>query len=228
MRYLYFLLLFPLCTSLSAHSQADSLALLQRAKAELAKPGAVVSSVLASATYRPLHPLTAFRELISSHSRAEIITMVPDDEPGVKIIVKGTVKSNDGKPVADAEVYVYQTDSRGWYAADRPHVGGNEGDRRHARWFGYVRTDKDGRFELHTIKPSGYPQSDLPAHIHIEIHAPGSTDAMISELLFDDDVRLKGNTRDRAQGEGFIIAKPSAAPAPFGQLFTYEIKMHGD
>jgi protocatechuate 3,4-dioxygenase beta subunit len=226
MKHLRLLLLLPLCTTLSSYSQTDTLTLLQKAKEELSKPGVGVSTVLSSPAYLSLHPLTAFRDLIASHSKAEIVTIVPDNEPGPRIIVKGMVRGTDGKPVPDAEVYLYQTDARGWYAADRPHVSGNEGDRRHARWFGYVRTDKNGGFELHTIKPNGYPQSDLPAHIHIEIHTKGNTDAIISELLFDDDPRLKGNTRDRAMEEGFIIAKPLTAPAPFSQIFTYEIKTH--
>jgi protocatechuate 3,4-dioxygenase beta subunit len=45
----------------------------------------------------------------------------------------------------------------------------NEGDRRHARLFGYLRTDENGKFEFSTVKPKGYPNSTLPAHIHIEI-----------------------------------------------------------
>jgi protocatechuate 3,4-dioxygenase beta subunit len=32
-----------------------------------------------------------------------------------------------------------------------------------------LKTEREGRFELRAIRPSGYPDSDLPAHIHIEI-----------------------------------------------------------
>lgn len=85
----------------------------------------------------------------------------------------GTVKDNIGKPVTGALVYLYHTDCRGWYAADAPHVLQYEGDMRHARLFGDVKTDKEGKFELHTIKPAGYPKSDLPAHIHVHVTAQG-------------------------------------------------------
>jgi len=36
-------------------------------------------------------------------------------------------------------------------------------------YFGYAKTDTSGKFEIHTVKPSGYPQSELPAHIHVEV-----------------------------------------------------------
>jgi len=121
-------------------------------------------------------------------------------------------------------VYLYQTDAKGWYAADAPHILVNEGDMRHARLFGYVKTDKNGRFELHTVKPSGYPQSDLPAHIHVHIDATGFS-AFVNEFLFDDDERLIGEIRQSSVRNRFIIAKPGKSSAPFEQQFTYNITL---
>jgi protocatechuate 3,4-dioxygenase beta subunit len=138
--------------------------------------------------------------------------------------VIGTVKDTDSKPVSGALVYLYHTDSRGWYAADAPHVSMNEGDMRHARLFGYVRTDKDGIFELHTIKPSGYPQSDLPAHIHVHISANGYR-AFVTEFLFDDDERLVGKIRENSIRNDFMISKPGKTESPFAQKFSYSITL---
>ena len=77
-------------------------------------------------------------------------------------------------------------------------------------------------FELHTIKPSGYPQSDLPAHIHVHVTADGYRD-FVNEFLFDDDERLVGNIRDNSVRNQFIIAKPAKADKPFEQKFSYTI-----
>lgn len=96
----------------------------------------------------------------------------------------------------------------------------NEGDMRHARLFGYVKTDRDGMFELHTIKPSGYPKSDLPAHIHVYVDAV-SYQSFVTEFLFDDDERLAGKIRESAIGNKFMIAKPEKVYAPFVQQFSY-------
>jgi len=138
--------------------------------------------------------------------------------------VIGTVKDTDSKPVAGALVYLYHTDSRGWYAADAPHVLLNEGDIRHARLFGYVKTDKNGMFELHTIKPSGYPQSDLPAHIHVHVSANGYR-SFGTEFLFDDDERLVGKIRENSIRNDFMISKPEKTTAPFVRQFSYTMQL---
>src|SRR4030095_14658819 len=97
-------------------------------------------------------------------------------------------------------------------------------DMRHARLFGYVKTDKNGMFELHTIKPSGYPKSDLPAHIHVHVSADGFQ-SFVTEFLFDDDERLVGKIRENAMRDKFIIAKPEKAVGPFVQQFSYTIEL---
>jgi protocatechuate 3,4-dioxygenase beta subunit len=211
-------------SNITAISQEDSSVLLKQAEIKLQNHSAVVSSILTDKTYVLLHPLTAFREMIRKYSSAGVVSITTDDEPGKKIKVIAAVKNKEGQPVADALVYLYQTDSRGWYAANAPHVLMNEGDFRHARLFGYLKTDKNGRFELHTIKPSGYPQSDLPAHIHVQVIAAGYQ-SYGTEFLFQDDERLKGEILNRAIIDGGMIAKPEPAETPFVQQFSYEIKL---
>jgi protocatechuate 3,4-dioxygenase beta subunit len=132
-----------------------------------------------------------------------------------KIKVLASLKDADGKSIAGAVVYFYQTDAKGWYASDQPHVGGNSGDQRHTRIFGYAKTDATGKFETHTGKPFGYPQNDLPAHIHVEVHDLPGFQAMITEFLFDDDQRLAGNIRTNAQQDRYVIAKPEKTNPPF-------------
>jgi protocatechuate 3,4-dioxygenase beta subunit len=105
-------------------------------------------------------------------------------------------------------LYIYQTNDEGWYSDRAAHVGGVEGDRKHARLFGYLKTDGEGRFEVRTIRPSGYPDSNLPAHLHVEVepaNKPGGS--LITEIQFDDDPRLTAEWRKRSQKEGFVIAK---------------------
>jgi protocatechuate 3,4-dioxygenase beta subunit len=202
----------------------DTTALMNEAETKLQKGSASVSSILSDKKYLLLHPKSSFREMIKKNASATILTITTNDEPGKKIKVIGAVKNKDGQPVADALVYLYQTDYRGWYADDAPHVLMNEGDFRHARLFGYVKTDKNGKFELHTIKPSGYPKSDLLAHIHVHVMAEGYS-SFGTEFLFQDDERLKGEILNRAVVDGGIIAKPESSAVPFEQQFSYEIKL---
>jgi protocatechuate 3,4-dioxygenase beta subunit len=147
---------FPLFLS----CQSNSNGLIKEAEEKLKTGKATTSQILTDKKYDAVHPETEFRNIIEKYAKAEVISIATDTIPGRKIKVFGVVNNEEGKPVANALVYLYHTDSRGWYAANSPHVNMNEGDMRHARLFGYVRADKDGKFELHTIKPSGYPQSD--------------------------------------------------------------------
>jgi len=215
-----------LCTAFSNDSfcQLNKETLIKDAEEKLKTNKATISQILTDKKYDAVHPETSFRGLIKEYCKAEIISIATDTIPGRKIKVIGIIKNADGKPIGDALIYLYHTDARGWYAADAPHVSMNEGDMRHARLFGYVKTDKDGKFELHTIKPSGYPQSDLPAHIHVHIDANGYQ-PVITEFLFDDDERLVGSIRENSIKNNFMISKPEKTESPFAQKFSYSITL---
>ncbi|MEO7984412.1 MAG: hypothetical protein ABI688_10055 [Bacteroidota bacterium] len=209
-------------SSLSCQAQTDSYALLTEATTKLKNKSATVSAILTDKKYLSIHPATPFRQLIEANATTEIIKITTTGEPGKKIRVLVTVTDKNGNSVTGALVYLYQTDARGWYAADMPHVLLNEGDMRHARLFGYVKTNSMGQFELHTVKPSGYPGSDLPAHIHVHVIVPGYR-PYVTEFLFDDDERLIGNSREQASRSQFLISKPENATAPFDQQFSYKV-----
>jgi len=220
---LFFVVTF-ICLTRIAFAQTDSSSLLKETETKLQNNNGTVSSILSDKKYMAIHPLTSFREVVRKHAAADVVRIAPEGEPGKKIKVVALIKNKDGEPVPDALVYFYQTDARGWYAADAPHILINEGDMRHARLFGYVKTDKNGRIEIHTIKPSGYPNSDLPAHIHVHVSAAGYQ-PYGTEFLFRDDERLKGEILNRAVVDGGMIANPETADAPFDQQFSYEIKL---
>ena len=221
------LLLLLLVSSVNClRAQPDTTVLLKEVETKL-NDGIPVSQILTDKKYLSLHPDSQFRELTEKFCTDKVLAITPPDEPGRKIKVICTVKNEAGQAIPGAVVYLYQTDSRGWYAADAPHVQMNEGDMRHARLFGYVKTNDQGQFELHTIKPSGYPKSDLPAHIHVHVAAKGYH-SFVNEFLFDDDERLVGNIRTNAERNHFIISKPEKTTAPFEQQFSYTIILAKD
>lgn len=203
---------------------SDKASLINEATNKLKDKTTTVSALLTDKDYLSLHADTEFRELIKKNCTPEILQITTSDEPGKKIKVLGTITDKEGRPVTDALVYMYQTDSKGWYAAGSPHVGGNEGDMRHARLFGYVRTDANGKFEMQTVKPSGYPKSELPAHIHVHVWADGYSN-FVNEFLFDDDERLTGEIRTQSIRNRFMISKPEKTVLPFDQQFSYSIKL---
>lgn len=218
---LFFILLILLNSLVSA--QVDTASTMQRAKERLEKKQADISGILADPSFDFIRSKTEFRKLLQQHASGHSITIVTPSEPGIKIIVKGKIIDNSGASLKNALVYIYQTSTHGWYGSDRPHFLEADGDRRHARLFGYLHTSENGEFEIKTIQPNGYPQSDLPAHIHFEVFGASNRLIKITELLFDDDERLKGDVRKRAEQEGFIIAKPQIAQG--SKTFLYTVKL---
>lgn len=101
---------------------------------------------------------------------------------GEPTFMHGQVKTTDGKPIAGAQLDLWQTDGEGFYDVQLPHLKGMQ-----AR--GKVATDAEGRYGFRTIKPVSYPiptdgpvgkmlngmgrHPYRPAHIHAIVSAPG-------------------------------------------------------
>jgi len=189
----------------------EETALFEKARAALESKQVDVSAVLVDPAYMPIHARTEFRELIAEHATAEPLALCGPDEPGTRLTVTFEFTDAIGAPVRDGLLYLYHTSAKGWYSDKGAHVQANSGDVKHARLFGYVRTDTDGRAEVRTIRPSGYPKSDLPAHIHLGFTANGKS-FPVGEIQFDDDPRLTPAQRKHSAQEGALIVTVTKEP----------------
>src|SRR5690606_28055197 len=102
---------------------------------------------------------------------------IANGAPGVPCLVRGVVRGLDGKPVANAELDVWQSDEDGLY--DVQHPGGQ------ARARGVLHTDSNGHYHFRSILAVAYaipndgPVGRLlkatgrhpwrPAHLHFMI-----------------------------------------------------------
>jgi protocatechuate 3,4-dioxygenase beta subunit len=132
------------------------------------------------------------RDLLSEKSSFSKIAVGPQNEPGDRITIKGSVTGADGKPAGDVRIVVFQTDAQGYYApSDSKSKHMSEGD---ARLFGVLKTDRQGRFELNTIHPGSYPIKYegrlIPQHIHFNLYARGTPELKI-QVAFDDDPAME-------------------------------------
>jgi hydroxyquinol 1,2-dioxygenase len=122
-----------------------------------------------------------------------------DGAPGSPLFVDGHVRGIDGRPVANAEVDVWQADEDGLYDVQRPELG----HKRRAR--GVLRTDAQGRVRFRTVAPVAYPipvdgpVGDMlrasrrhpwrPAHVHFMIKAPGFQ-TLVTHIFREQDQYL--------------------------------------
>jgi protocatechuate 3,4-dioxygenase beta subunit len=109
---------------------------------------------------------------------------------GERIVVRGKVLDESGKPVPNALIEVWQANAGGRYrhkndsylAPLDPNFGG----------CGRCLTDSDGNYSFRTIKPGPYPWPNggndwRPAHIHFSIFGQAFTQRLITQMYFEGD-----------------------------------------
>lgn len=117
-----------------------------------------------------------------------VMTITARDEPGDRMIIRGRVKSDKGRtPYAGVLLYAYHTDITGHYATrDTSDNILNW----HGRLHGWCRTDAEGRYEIHSIRPGAYPNGKAPAHIHAAVQLQNGAAFWINDFVFADDPHL--------------------------------------
>ncbi|MBO1074656.1 protocatechuate 3,4-dioxygenase subunit beta (plasmid) [Roseomonas marmotae] len=112
---------------------------------------------------------------------------------GERIIVGGRVLDEDGRPIRNAMVEVWQANAAGRY--------NHEGDQHDApldpdfSGQGRVFTDEDGWYRYVTIKPGAYPWRNhdnawRPNHIHYSLFGAGFAQRLITQMYFPGDPLL--------------------------------------
>jgi protocatechuate 3,4-dioxygenase beta subunit len=109
---------------------------------------------------------------------------------GERIVVHGRVLDENGRPVPNALVEVWQANAGGRYRHKRdqyiapldPNFGG----------CGRMLTDADGHYHFRTIKPGPYPWRNQvndwrPAHIHYSISGEATAQRLITQMYFAGD-----------------------------------------
>jgi protocatechuate 3,4-dioxygenase beta subunit len=120
-----------------------------------------------------------------------ILNYAKDGEPiGERIVVHGYVLDENGRPVPNALVEVWQANAGGRYRHKKdqylapidPNFGG----------CGRMLTDKNGYYYYRTIKPGPYPWRNRvndwrPAHIHYSLSGSGWAQRLITQMYFEGD-----------------------------------------
>lgn len=113
---------------------------------------------------------------------------------GERIIVRGRVLDEGGRPVPNTLIEIWQANAAGRYihvvdqseAPLDPNFSGA----------GRAMTDKDGWYSFVTIRPGAYPVPAAnnfwrPAHIHISLFGPAFLTRLVTQMYFPGDPLLK-------------------------------------
>ncbi|MGX7107015.1 dioxygenase family protein [Hutsoniella sourekii] len=112
---------------------------------------------------------------------------------GQRIVISGRVLDEEGEPVPNAFIEIWQANAAGryihkleyWDAPLDPNFVGS----------GWTHTDDQGRYSFTTIKPGNYcfrPENNhwRPAHIHLSVMGPKFIDRLVTQLYFEGDPLL--------------------------------------
>jgi protocatechuate 3,4-dioxygenase beta subunit len=119
------------------------------------------------------------------------LTRQHEGEPqGQRIIVGGRVIEEDGRPVPNTLVEVWQANAGGRYF----HRNDNWPSPLDPNFTGLGRTltNDKGEFRFTTIKPGAYPWGNhpnawRPAHIHFSLFGRAFTQRLVTQMYFPDD-----------------------------------------
>jgi protocatechuate 3,4-dioxygenase beta subunit len=112
------------------------------------------------------------------------------DPIGERIIVHGRVLDENGRPVPNTLVEIWQANAGGRYRHKKdtylapidPNFGG----------CGRTLTDDNGFYKFRTIKPGAYPWRNWvnnwrPAHIHVSVFGTAFAQRLITQMYFEGD-----------------------------------------
>jgi len=160
----------------------------------------------------------------TAHSCDDAIStaVIPADPGAIPLRVEGQVFGVDGRtPAVGVLVYAHHTGVNGLYDSAPDGT-----PRRQA----FMRTDANGRFELHTGMPAPYPNRSQPTHVHLHLWGQGVPHQWTNDILFADDPLVSAATRAQSSAAG-RFAWVSAAPLENGVRVdrrAIRIKAQGD
>jgi protocatechuate 3,4-dioxygenase beta subunit len=181
----------------------------------------------------PVYGHDAVREIDSDLTKNGALNGQP---LGQRIKVTGRVTDENGRPVPNTLIEIWQANAAGRYV----HKVDNHDAPLDPNFFGAGRflTGPDGRYTFRTIRPGEYPWANhhkafRPAHIHFSLFGPSFVTRLVTQMYFPGDPLLPldpiflsipdVNARNR------LISRYSveATDADFALGYEYDIVLRG-
>ncbi|MBI1777953.1 MAG: protocatechuate 3,4-dioxygenase subunit beta [Proteobacteria bacterium] len=155
---------------------------------------------------------------------------------GERIIVSGRVMDEDGRPLSDALVELWQCNSAGRYRHEidqhdaplDPNFSG----------LGHIVTDAAGSYRFITIRPGAYPWPNhknawRPSHLHFSAFGRGFVQRLVTQMYFPGDPLLPLDpifncVNDPAARDRMIAAFDIDSTVPdFALSYKFDIVLRG-
>ncbi|NNU80144.1 protocatechuate 3,4-dioxygenase subunit beta [Halovulum dunhuangense] len=155
---------------------------------------------------------------------------------GERILVHGRVLDENGRPVPQTLVEIWQANAGGRYrhvkdgylAPLDPAFGG----------CGRTLTDAEGYYAFLTVKPGAYPWPNRgndwrPAHIHFSVFGHAFGQRLITQMYFEGDpliarCPIAATVKDRDQLDRLVAPLDMAAARPLDHLaYRFDIVLRG-
>jgi protocatechuate 3,4-dioxygenase beta subunit len=112
---------------------------------------------------------------------------------GERIIVAGRVLDEDGRPLPNTLIEIWQANAAGRYI----HTADDHDAPIDPNFFGGGRcvTDEEGHYSFQTVKPGAYPWGNhtnawRPNHIHYSLFGPSFATRLVTQMYFPGDPLL--------------------------------------
>lgn len=155
---------------------------------------------------------------------------------GERIVMHGRVLDENGRPVPQTLVEIWQANAGGRYrhvkdsylAPLDPNFGG----------CGRTLTDAEGRYQFLTIRPGAYPWPNRandwrPMHIHISVFGHSFGQRLITQMYFEGDpliarCPIAATIKDRSQLDRLVAPLDMARSRPLDYLaYKFDIVLRG-
>ena len=165
------------------------------------------------------------------------LTQQHDGEPlGERIIVTGRIVDEDGRPIPDALIEIWQANAAGRYVHQTDqHPAPLDPNFTGA---GRCLTDDEGRYRFVSVKPGAYPWRNhynawRPAHIHLSLFGRAFTQRLVTQMYFPGDPLLAldpiyQSVRDvKARGRLVSTFDPETTEPEWALAYRFDIVLRG-
>lgn len=172
-------------------------------------------------TVTPPHTEGPFYPIVPQADKDADLTQIAgrtETAIGTPIIVEGQIFDDDGLPIANAVVDIWQANAAGRYAHEAdPNTAPL--DPNFQSW-AIMKTDGEGRYRFKTVKPGAYPVTNdwsRPPHIHFKVSRRGFRE-ITTQMYFEGEAL---NDVDQLLNElplkmrPTLVAQQKTSNAPF-------------